>query len=85
MPVYRTCVDRWAEGEKPVCVSSCPMEALDAGPIDELRAKHAAVRETESFTYSETLVPSITFKPKEDTSGLVVQKVDFIPSLRSDD
>jgi len=56
------------------------MQALDAGPIDELRTKYGDVRDTESFTYSETLVPSITFKPKKDISSLVVQKIDVIPS-----
>ncbi len=78
------CIDRWAEGKKPVCVSSCPMQALDAGPIDELRTKYGDVRDTESFAYSETLVPSITFKPKRDTGSLVVQKIDVIPSPRTD-
>jgi len=34
------CVDRWAEGKKPVCVGGCPMWALDVGPLDELRAKY---------------------------------------------
>ena len=79
------CVDRWAEGKKPVCVSSCPMEALDAGPIDELRAKYADVRETVGFTFSESLVPSITFKQKKDTKSLVDQKIDVIQSPRNDD
>ena len=78
------CIDRWAEGKKPVCVSSCPMQALDAGPIDELRAKYGDVRDAESFTYSETLVPSITFKPKKDTGSLVVQKIEVIPSPKTD-
>jgi anaerobic dimethyl sulfoxide reductase subunit B (iron-sulfur subunit) len=78
------CIDRWAEGKKPVCVSSCPMQALDAGPMDELRTKYGDVRDTESFTYSETLVPSITFKPKKDTGSLVVQKIDVIPGPRTD-
>jgi len=74
------CVDRWAEGKKPVCVISCPMYALDAGPIDELRAKYGNVRDTEGFIYSEELVPSITLKPKRDVRSLVVQKVEVTPS-----
>lgn len=73
------CIDRWAESKKPVCVGSCPMQALDAGPIDELRAKYGDVRDAESFTYSEALAPSITFKPKKDTGSLVVQKIEVVP------
>lgn len=34
------CYDRVAEGKKPICVESCPLRALDFGPIDELRKKH---------------------------------------------
>ncbi len=74
------CVDRLAEGKKPVCVDGCPVWALDAGPIDELREKYGDVRDTESFVYSEDLIPSIIFKPKKDTRGLVVRKVEIRPS-----
>ncbi|MCP4749790.1 MAG: 4Fe-4S dicluster domain-containing protein, partial [Proteobacteria bacterium] len=48
------CVDRWAAGKKPACVSSCPLLAMDAGPMDELQAKYGDLKETEGFTYSET-------------------------------
>ena len=77
------CSERWTEGKKPICVSGCPMRALDAGPIDELRAKYGDVRDTESFVYSEDLVPSITFKPKKDAKGLVVQRIEIAPSPRT--
>lgn len=73
------CLDRWAAGKKPVCVDSCPTWALDAGPIDELRAEYGDVRKAESFVYSEELMPSITFKPKEDTRDLIVQKIEIAP------
>ena len=76
------CLDRWVEDKKPVCVDSCPTWALDAGPIDELRAKYGDVRDAESFVYSEDLIPSIIFKPKKDTRGLVVQKIEITPSTR---
>ena len=52
-------------GEKPICVISCPLQAIDVGPLDELRAKYGDVRETEGFTYSEELNPSITFKSQK--------------------
>jgi anaerobic dimethyl sulfoxide reductase subunit B (iron-sulfur subunit) len=60
------CVDRWAEGKKPVCVAACPMQAMDAGPMDELRKITGCAKETEGFTYSEALSPSILYKPKKN-------------------
>jgi len=77
------CIDRWAEGKKPICVSSCPVQALDAGPIDELRAQYGDVRETVGFIYSEPLVPSITFKPKKDDKNLGGQKIEVMPSAKN--
>jgi anaerobic dimethyl sulfoxide reductase subunit B (iron-sulfur subunit) len=74
------CIDRWAEGKKPACVQSCPTWALDAGSMDELKTKYGDVRNADSFAYSEELIPSITFKPKKDTKGLVVQKIKIKPS-----
>jgi len=73
------CVGRWVGGEKPVCVDGCPMWALDAGPLEELRAKYGTVTDSEGFVYSEDLVPSVVFKPKRDTKGLVAQKVLVSP------
>ena len=61
------CMERWTEGKKPICVDACPMRALDAGPIEELRAKYGDIREAEGFVYSEDLAPSIIFKPRKDT------------------
>lgn len=34
------CHERVAQGKKPICVESCPLRALDFGPIAELREKH---------------------------------------------
>lgn len=73
------CVDRWAEGKKPVCVDACPMWALDAGPLDELEAKYGSITDSEGFVYSEDLVPSVILKPKRDTKGLGTQKVLISP------
>lgn len=73
------CLDRLAEGQKPVCVDGCPTRALDSGPIDELRAKYGDVRNAEGFVYSEDLIPSVTFKPKTDASGLIVRQISITP------
>lgn len=58
------CLDRLEEGKKPVCVTGCPMRALDAGPLEELKEKYGAAKEAEGFEYSGKLRPSIVFKPK---------------------
>ena len=34
------CIDRIVEGLKPACVAACWNRALDAGPMDELKAKY---------------------------------------------
>jgi anaerobic dimethyl sulfoxide reductase subunit B len=77
------CLDRWAEAKKPVCVSSCPIQALDAGPIDALRANYGDIREAEGFVYSESLIPSITFKPKSDANRLMDLKITIVPTTKS--
>ena len=59
------CVDRWEEGNKPVCVDACPMRALDAGPIGELEAKYGVLKEVDGFTYIERIRPSVVFKARE--------------------
>ena len=58
------CLERWAEGKKPICVAGCPTRALDAGPINEIKAKYGEVKEAVGFAYNETLMPSLIFKPK---------------------
>jgi len=58
------CLERWAEGKKPICVEACPMRALDAGSLDELKAKYGDIQDTEGFVYSEKAMPSVVFKPK---------------------
>jgi anaerobic dimethyl sulfoxide reductase subunit B len=73
------CLDRLSEGKKPICVISCPLQVIDTGPLDELRAKYGDVRETEGFTYSEELAPSITFNPKKDAGSLTPLQVEITP------
>jgi len=41
------CQERWAEGKLPVCVEACPTRALDAGPLESLRAKYGQTKEAE--------------------------------------
>ena len=73
------CLDRLTEGKKPICVASCPMRALDAGPLAVLEATYSGVKEAEGFLYSAEVGPSIVFTPKRDTEGLPVVRVEVAP------
>ncbi len=74
------CIDRLELGKKPICVTGCPMRALDAGPMEELRAKYNAVETAENFTYMEALGPSVVFNPKRDTKGLPTRRIEIKPN-----
>ena len=58
------CLEEWEKGKQPICVRSCTMRALDAGPMDELVTKYGEAREAEGFSYYEKSHPAIVFKPK---------------------
>ncbi|MFC1914246.1 4Fe-4S dicluster domain-containing protein [Chloroflexota bacterium] len=59
------CLERLNNGKIPICVMSCPLEALDFGPIEELEIKYKdAIRDATGFVSSQNVSPSILFKPK---------------------
>jgi anaerobic dimethyl sulfoxide reductase subunit B (iron-sulfur subunit) len=64
MQLCTLCRDRLAQQKKPACVDACPMRALDAGPIDELKKKYGDIKEVEGFSCSKETNPSITFKSR---------------------
>ena len=59
------CVERLDDDKQAICVESCPMYALDVGPMDELHKKYGKNIEAEGFQYHEKFGPSIIFKPKQ--------------------
>jgi len=71
MQMCNFCLDRLAENKKPICVEACLMRALDAGPIDELKAKYGDLKEVVGFSYSEKIKPSIIFKPRYKANSLI--------------
>ncbi|MEE8399948.1 MAG: 4Fe-4S dicluster domain-containing protein, partial [Desulfobacterales bacterium] len=62
------CFDRWDEGKKPICVEACPPRALDAGPMEDLKAKYGEIKDAVGYVYSNVIEPSIVNKPKQNPS-----------------
>ena len=73
------CIDRLAEGRSPICVGSCPMKALEAGPLAELRPKYGVANEAEGFAYDAKVKPSVLFKPKRGVGNLSMNREETVP------
>ena len=63
------CIERWADGKKPICVDACPPHALDAGTLEELRKKYGDITGAYAFTYSPVVQPSVVTRPKIRSVG----------------
>jgi anaerobic dimethyl sulfoxide reductase subunit B (iron-sulfur subunit) len=59
------CLERWQAGELPVCVTGCPMRALDAGDIEALRQKYGDAKEMPGFKFSDANRPSLVVKARK--------------------
>lgn len=87
------CIDRLEQGKKPVCVMSCPLRALDFGPIKELEKAYGTLRDLTDLPASEVTEPSAVFKKCRDKVQLVpfdaekarilLMKRDPLPSIYS--
>lgn len=58
------CLERLAENRAPICVAGCPVRALDAGPLEELRSRYGNVQVVDGLPDPARACPSIVFKPK---------------------
>ena len=57
------CKDLLDKGEQPLCVTSCPMRALNYGEIDELRAAHGSVSSVDPLPSEPGTDPSLVITP----------------------
>lgn len=58
------CLERWLENQKPICVLACPQRALDAGPLEELKARYGGDAQLEGLPDPAQTKPSILFKAR---------------------
>jgi len=59
------CEDRLADGEIPICVSACPMRALDCGDFDSLAGRPGATRSVRHLPDGAQTMASLLIKPKQ--------------------
>ena len=55
------CIDRLEEGLRPLCAASCPLRALDFGPIDELVEKYTDIRQCEGMPAPDATHPLVAY------------------------
>ncbi|MCG3733565.1 dimethyl sulfoxide reductase subunit B [Vibrio cincinnatiensis] len=60
------CYERVEQGLEPICVGSCPLRALEFGPIDELRAKYGTNADVAPLPSSLITKPNIVIKPNKN-------------------
>lgn len=60
------CIDLQEKGELPVCVSTCPLGAIEFGPIEELRKKYGAIQQIKGMPSAKLTNPNIVITPHKD-------------------
>lgn len=56
------CIDRVKEGKNTICMDSCPMRAIEFGPIAELRAKYGSNADMAGLPASSVTDPNLIIK-----------------------
>ncbi|MDP4083609.1 MAG: DMSO/selenate family reductase complex B subunit [Bacillota bacterium] len=60
------CVNLQEKGEDPVCVSTCPMRAIEYGPIEELNKKYGKVKQIKGLPSPSITKPNLVITPHRD-------------------
>jgi anaerobic dimethyl sulfoxide reductase subunit B len=60
------CIDLQSKGEDPVCVATCPMRAIEFGPIEELRKKYGKIAEIKGMPSAKITGPNLVINPHRD-------------------
>jgi anaerobic dimethyl sulfoxide reductase subunit B (iron-sulfur subunit) len=65
------CVDRLEQGDKPICVLSCSLRALEFGPLNELREKYGDQVQMEDMPTPSITRPAVIWKPMDFKKQIV--------------
>lgn len=65
------CIDRLEQGEKPICVLSCPLRAFDFGPVDKLAEKYGDLRQLDEMPDPGITRPAYLLKPNPPKKQLI--------------
>jgi len=65
------CIDRLEQEGSPVCARSCPMRALDFGPLEDLEKRYEPLRDLPDLPPSGSTRPAVLFKPAQEKRRLV--------------
>jgi anaerobic dimethyl sulfoxide reductase subunit B (iron-sulfur subunit) len=63
------CIDLQQKGEDPVCVATCPMRAIEVGPIQDLRKKYGNISQIKGMPSSSITNPNLVITPHRDAKG----------------
>ncbi|MEM1551033.1 MAG: 4Fe-4S dicluster domain-containing protein [Candidatus Bathyarchaeia archaeon] len=79
------CIDRLEEGMLPICVASCPMRALDFGPIDELIEKYSKkfklTQQLKGMPEPDKVKPAVIMKERDPHREIVPYPVNKVYNL----
>jgi anaerobic dimethyl sulfoxide reductase subunit B len=60
------CMNLQEKGEEPVCVSTCPMRAIEFGPVEKLRKKYGSISQIKGMPKASITHPNIVITPHKD-------------------
>ncbi len=59
------CIDLQLQGQTPVCVATCPLGAIQFGPIDELRERFGSQADVKGLPDSSITHPNLVIHPHQ--------------------
>ena len=64
------CHERVEQGLQPICVGSCPLRALEFGPIDKLREKYGTLAEVAPLPPANQTKPNLIIKVNRNSKSV---------------